>query len=498
MKLNFWANTDVGKVRGHNEDNFLVDKKLNLFVVCDGMGGHAAGEVASAVCVRSVREVLGSQTAIFENMKKDPGNPNFRKAVISVVQHAIQEACATIWNMAQADSSRKGMGTTCSLLLVIGNIGFIGHVGDSRIYLCRGNKIHQVTTDHSLVNEMLRLGKIKPGEEESVPHKNAVTRAVGVNEVVEVDSFEFEFTEGDSVLLCSDGLSGYLETGNQVLDLMADRDPREVTEDAIVLANEAGGKDNITAISIHFGESGFSTASEKQILKEVEFFRYLTPNELTLVFGICAFETFSKGHQLFAENEDPARLCVVIEGQVDLNANNKPLKTIQAGNAFAEFSVLNASPIRYSAKAIDNVRILSIGRDTFMELMKNEPSLTVKILWNFVQRYSQMSSVLTAEDLVFREVGLSDLDSSGSLSIDSESLSDPVPINSVEFRDADTPDIIETSIINGQLNGQHSVPPPQKGRSLSGKSVVKPSSEQVVHIDETIEIDIADASFEEI
>src|SRR5690349_4905610 len=200
MELKYWAATDVGKERDHNEDNFLIDKKLNLFVVADGMGGHAAGEVASNLAVHEVRDAVQANADIVERF--DQGDSTVqRHELLAVLEHAVQSACASVYRRAQADAEKRGMGTTCSVLLMAGNRAFIAHVGDTRIYLSRQAGIHQLTEDHSLVNELVKRGKFKREEVDSTPYakyKNAVTRAVGVYESVEVDTFDLDVLPGDA------------------------------------------------------------------------------------------------------------------------------------------------------------------------------------------------------------------------------------------------------------------------------------------------------------
>ncbi len=251
MQVQFWAATDVGLTRDHNEDNYLVDPNLSLFVVADGMGGHAAGEIASSVAVHEVREALKSQREVIEGFKKS-GSVLQRQTVLTLIDQAISTACHSVYQCAQEDSERHGMGTTLSLLLLSRNRAFVGHVGDSRIYRTRQGKLSQVTEDHTVVNELIKSGRIKPDEAFNSPYKNAVTRAVGVHPSVEVDTFDFEVQAGDNYLLCSDGLSGYLDDvqDSTALHFLKGEDVKKIPQELIDFANNAGGKDNITAIVV--------------------------------------------------------------------------------------------------------------------------------------------------------------------------------------------------------------------------------------------------------
>lgn len=248
MQLQFWAATDVGLTRDHNEDNYLVDRKLNLFVVADGMGGHAAGEIASSVAVHEVRKTLMSQRQVIERYERS-GSVLQRQTVLTLLENSISNACRLVYQLAQDDSERHGMGTTLSLLLLVRNRAFVGHVGDSRIYRTRQGAVTMVTEDHSVINELIKSGRIKPEDAFNSPYKNAVTRAVGVHPSVEVDTFDFEIQAGDNYLLCSDGLSCYLEDP-LTLEFLTQEDVKQIPQELIDHANDSGGKDNITAVVI--------------------------------------------------------------------------------------------------------------------------------------------------------------------------------------------------------------------------------------------------------
>jgi serine/threonine protein phosphatase PrpC len=259
MQIQFWAATDVGLTRNHNEDNFLVDRKLNLFIVADGMGGHAAGEIASSVAVHEVRKVLMESREVIDRYASS-GSVLRRQPVLSLIDRAISQACQLVYRLAQEDSERHGMGTTLSMLLIINGRGFVGHVGDSRIYMTRGAEAKLVTEDHSVINELIKSGRLNPEEAHNSPYKNAVTRAVGVHEAVEVDTFDFEVKPGDNYLLCSDGLSGYFERDEEIKPYLADEDIKQIPQRLIDYANHCGGKDNITAIIVRMsGEQAKSS-----------------------------------------------------------------------------------------------------------------------------------------------------------------------------------------------------------------------------------------------
>ncbi|MEA2477113.1 MAG: family protein phosphatase, partial [Actinomycetota bacterium] len=234
MTVRYGVATDVGRVREGNEDSYLVDAPL--FVVADGMGGHVAGDVASATAV----EVL------------DERSSSMRASEPSSLESAIKEANVAIFKKAQSDAALRGMGTTCTLLMIDGSNAQFAHVGDSRAYLFRQGKLSQITEDHTLVNRMVAEGRIDEDEARHHPQRSVITRALGVDSDVQVDLVSLRLEDGDRILLCSDGLTTMLENPDVSQVLSNENDPQAAAENLIHAANAAGGEDNITAIVIVF------------------------------------------------------------------------------------------------------------------------------------------------------------------------------------------------------------------------------------------------------
>jgi PPM family protein phosphatase len=396
MELSFAAATDVGKQRTHNEDNFLIDKKLRLFIVCDGMGGHAAGEVASSVTVHKVRDAVYSNRDLLEEFKRDETGVQGVE-ILQILEHALQSACSTVYERAQREQEKRGMGTTASVLLIAGAPsklrGFIAHVGDSRIYLARQSQCHQLTEDHSLMNELLRRGKLKKEEIDSSPYKqfkNAVTRAVGVYPSVEVDTFDFDILPGDSFLLATDGLYAYFED-DDVPKLLADGEVAEVPKKLIERANEGGGHDNITGVVIRVGqpeeavEHVEEVALKIEVLKGMQMFRYLSYKELVRVMNITETLDFATGAQVFKEGEPGEAMFVVLGGAVAMTRGETFVAELGKGQHFGEMSLVDRSQRSLTAVASEPTRVLAIRRKDFYAIIKKEPQLAVKLLWSFVQ-----------------------------------------------------------------------------------------------------------------
>ena len=204
--------TDVGQRREQNQDALLIDEPLGLFIVADGMGGHAGGGTASRLAVDTIRGAMlrarEEEPALFGSGAEGEENP-----LPDILGHAVEEACAAIFEAAQADSELAGMGTTVTAVLVDGRSAFVAHVGDSRAYLLRSGHIYQVTQDHSLVAEQLRGGVITEEDARTSRYKNIITRSVGFEREVDVDGVGVAVEAGDCFLLCSDGMSNYVGHG---------------------------------------------------------------------------------------------------------------------------------------------------------------------------------------------------------------------------------------------------------------------------------------------
>jgi protein phosphatase len=239
--------TDVGQRRDHNEDAFLVDEGLGLFIVADGMGGHAGGGTASRLAVDTIRASVARAKADEPARFSDSGDDG--AGIPDVLQQAVEEACAVIYRTAQGEPELAGMGTTVTAALVGGRTAFVAHVGDSRCYLLREGRIYQVSEDHSLVNEQLKAGAISADEAKHSRFKNIITRSVGFEQQVVVDLMGLELQGGDALVVCCDGLSNLVDDP-EILSIV-EESPIDLAPGRLVaLANDRGGDDNITAIVV--------------------------------------------------------------------------------------------------------------------------------------------------------------------------------------------------------------------------------------------------------
>lgn len=273
VRIRLFGRSDVGQVREHNEDSFVwgrlsespkttapdatLDTELPaegvLLGVCDGMGGAAAGEVASQLAV----DLIFSQLRAAE--------PRSRDELARSLNTAIEQAGRRIFDEARKDKSRKGMGTTATIALIANGLILVGQVGDSRGYMLRGPRLVQLTRDQSLVNQLIEAGQLTEEEAESFEHANIILQALGTAETVQVDLTSAELRRGDRVLFCSDGLSGMVKNDEIREVLGSAEDPAHVVNTLIERANQAGGHDNVTVLVAFVDGDGLPDCSEADV-----------------------------------------------------------------------------------------------------------------------------------------------------------------------------------------------------------------------------------------
>ncbi len=242
MKIS--AISDVGVLRSNNEDTvYFTDEKIgcadNLFIIADGMGGHASGEVASSEFVKGYCKYLQENDIIVSDYEK-------------ILEKALIHCNENIYKKSKEDLSLRGMGTTATVLTIKNNIGVVAHVGDSRLYVIRNNKLYQQTIDHTYVYELFKKGKITEEELKEHPNRNLITRAVGISKNVKVDKLSIDLEEVDYILMCSDGLNTMIDD-EEIKDIIINNRELEVDKISKILidkANYEGGNDNVSVILI--------------------------------------------------------------------------------------------------------------------------------------------------------------------------------------------------------------------------------------------------------
>ncbi len=258
MHIESWSKTDVGQKREINEDSHLCSDALQLYIVADGMGGHQAGDLASRTAVEVIEADVRRH---LPDLKDRNGGHEGGTQVMAVTEHpvasmlagAVQAASAAILTKVEENYRLNGMGTTTSLLFFYEDRLFLAHVGDSRIYRFRDGRIAQLTKDHSLVQEQVEAGLLTRREADTSQLKNIITRSVGFDPKVPVDTMPVDAKPDDIFLLCSDGLSN-LVSSREFVQILDQKDPPTALNFFVNLANSRGGDDNITAILLRLSE----------------------------------------------------------------------------------------------------------------------------------------------------------------------------------------------------------------------------------------------------
>ncbi len=246
MRIMSSGMTNVGSVRASNEDSFGIFEDINLYVLADGMGGHAAGEVASKMTVDQIKKMISS-IRDKERTRTDPPLTNEE-----MINKAISFANLQVFLAGSQDPALNGMGTTVVGLLSTADESAIGFVGDSRLYLIQGDNIQQLTQDHSMVNDYVQKGLLSPEAAKNHPQKHILSRALGTGSKVEVEVFARKPSPGDIYLLCSDGLSNKLSASEMCDIVSRNQDLDSGCRELVQCAIDAGGEDNITVILVSY------------------------------------------------------------------------------------------------------------------------------------------------------------------------------------------------------------------------------------------------------
>jgi len=395
VQISAFAATDVGRSRTSNEDSYLVDAKLGLYMVCDGMGGHAAGEVASQQACETVRRELDKERARLDAVLR--GEQTIDVAA-SLLRNAVMAASAHIFEMSTQDNSKRGMGTTCSALQILGGKAVMAHVGDSRLYLLREGQLFQMSDDHTFLAEAIKHGVLTEAQAAGSTHGNMVTRAVGPQPNVNVDVLVFDVLPSDTLLLCSDGLHQYTPNALELVQLLTGEPSAAMANKLVQLANSRGGVDNITAILLRassqretsMADSKRATEVQAQFdaMRNVELFREMTMPELARVLHVAQTVDVPAGQIVLREGDTTETLYVIVDGAVRVQRQGQTVADLGAGSHFGEMALLNQRPRTATVVARLGSRMLVLDRTAFFALVHQEPVIASKFLWKLAQTLS--------------------------------------------------------------------------------------------------------------
>lgn len=396
MKVVSFGRTDTGKKRSLNEDHLLVLPELGLFMVCDGMGGHAAGEVAAMAAAQAVRRHIEEHRQPLDAYDDSPAS---RDRLIKLVDGAVQSASGEVYRIATSDRGKTDMGTTLTLLLCHKNIGVMGHVGDTRLYMLRAGQLHQLSEDHTYVHEMVRRGMGTHEELKKGPYASVITRAVGIQAHVRVDTLLLDILPDDTFLICSDGLTRYTEGDLELGRMLASDKLESIAGQLVDFANARGGTDNISALVLRAEpESGDALVESNRItevslrldtLQDVALFRQLDMGELCKVLNVARVCNVARGEQVVREGEPGDAFFTILSGNFVVSRAGQLITSLRAGSHFGEMALFDNRPRSATVEATESSSILVMDRASARELVHKEPGLGVKMLWAFAQVLSQ-------------------------------------------------------------------------------------------------------------
>lgn len=392
MIIEAYGVSDIGQTRELNEDFIVVDGELGLYVVCDGIGGRAAGEVASEAAARAVWGHVDTHRRVLDEFD---GSQASCDAVESLLRMAIQKASNEVFQLACAEQGLHGMGTTCVALIVVGGKGFMGHVGDSRMYLVRDGQVWQLSQDHTFFNESVCNGRMTIEEAGDSPWADLITRAVGLQPSVLVDTLTFDVLEGDTVLLCSDGLSNYLEDLDEIGTLLSVIEVADLPARLVNLANARGGGDNISAVVVRAAVDSATRehdvarkarVSQSLItLRHIVLFKDLADSEIVRLFSRFKDVGFEDGDVVIREGEDTDPMYVIVEGEVRVEVGGKAVATLGRGAHVGEMSLLSRHPRSATVIATASTKMLMLQREDFNRLLREDTALAAKLLYTLAQ-----------------------------------------------------------------------------------------------------------------
>jgi serine/threonine protein phosphatase PrpC len=382
--LRLAVKTDVGRKRDHNEDAWLALPEEGLFVIADGVGGRASGEVASALCIDTFRIAAEHLHAVVLNYGESH-TAEARNAVLTALEEVCQLATRRIYDTAEIEG-RRGMTTTLVCVLIGGGAAFLCHVGDSRAYLMRDGDIRQLTEDHSMVNELVRTGKMTYAEARASKHRHVITRAVGLYPTVQPSLAAFDMLPKDRILLCSDGLSDVVMPAT-MLELGAVEDIEGGVAGLVQAALDGGGPDNITVVLVDAEEGDVADEAvlRARMLESLFLFEDMPYAARLQVARVLEEHYFAPGDVLVAQDAVGRQMYVVLEGEVSVRREDVELARMGPGEHFGELALVDHLPRSASVVAATFGAAISISPEALESFILREPELGSALLWKLLR-----------------------------------------------------------------------------------------------------------------
>lgn len=388
--------TNVGRKRDHNEDALHVDNELGLFIVSDGMGGHAAGEVASSMSVETVVQTIRDGRGLISLVREGGAEPS---QLVGLVERAVLAACRAVYHRAMSTTRCRGMGCTLTLLLVVDRTGIMAHVGDTRLYLAREGQVHQLSVDHTMAAALARAGIVLAEGGKRSPYGHVLTRSVGTHEAVQVDTLILDLVPGDRFLICSDGLSQYLDDPRWLEDQLSLPQIDAIPQILVDHANNQGGQDNVTALALRI----VADPPERQIavkmstdlhvriaaLSSVFLFENLPMAHLARVMNACELDVYDTDEIIVREGETCSKLVILVHGRLALSRAGGDVGELSPGDYAGLTALFMPRPARATLRALEPSQVLGLEPQPFRVLLEARPWLGVSLLERLGRRLSR-------------------------------------------------------------------------------------------------------------
>jgi serine/threonine protein phosphatase PrpC/CRP-like cAMP-binding protein len=407
MKLKAWALSDVGNVRTNNEDNFFADADRGVFVVADGVGGRDKGEVASSMVAAAAEEAAPNLRQVAR--EADPvKSPDHRERMLDLIRRHIQQVNTDIFNEDTSRDNEHGMATTTDLLVVAGSSAYVGHVGDSRVYLIRNGQIYRITEDHTYA-EMLRRNQraeMRRLAEANKKFEHMLTRSMGAKPHVEPDTLFIDVRPGDQFVLCTDGLTDYL-SGSEILERSTNMKGQRLVDELVAEAKQRGGRDNITVVVVDVLDEpdtartlppqAVDTIRQINFLEQIELFDGLAAVELIKVLRTVYERSYSPGDIILRQGEQSGALYLIVEGEIALTVDGTEVARLHAGQHFGELALFADDHTRSAtATCASEALLLVIPADKFEKLTGEDLEIGNKLLRNLVRHAGQHIRMMNA------------------------------------------------------------------------------------------------------
>jgi serine/threonine protein phosphatase PrpC len=386
MKFCSYSTTHVGRSSTSNQDVLLIDKELSAYILCDGMGGTAGGSTAATLAAQAALDYLREHAATIANISNSTSDP---RSLVTLAEAALLAANEKVYTYSQQHSDLRGSGTTLSLLITSGNSGVCAHVGDSQVFLVRDKKLLQLTKDHSLAQDLIDRGKLDKSQLQSFPFRHILSRAIGIQASVTVDTLPLEILPGDRFLLVTGGLSTRIGcTSLQVL--LSNDDPQRIPETLVSVARESPDDESLSAIVVEaiankdeYNEQ-IARAAEvllrTNVLNEVSLFQELDSQSILRLVDASTVVECLEGSTLVRQGEVEASLYVILDGSFDVIVDNHPLARLTRGNHFGEMALLTNQPRSASICARTDGKALRITSEAFQRFIAEYPQEGVRMM----------------------------------------------------------------------------------------------------------------------